>query len=89
MRTQGAGGTLGVVTNRLQGGLVRFHRASSAGTLGVVCLATAMLMLEIAVVNTALLVGAALAAAGALASAALLTGLRNEPASSELAPNPA
>lgn len=68
---------------------MRFHRVSSAGTLGVVCLATAMLMLEIAVVTTALLVGAALAAAGALASAALLTGLHTEPASGELAPNPA
>jgi EmrB/QacA subfamily drug resistance transporter len=33
---------------------MRFHRFSSAGTLVVVCLATAMLMLDIAVVNTAL-----------------------------------
>jgi EmrB/QacA subfamily drug resistance transporter len=33
---------------------MRFHRFSSAGTLAVVCLATAMLMLDIAVVNTAL-----------------------------------
>jgi EmrB/QacA subfamily drug resistance transporter len=33
---------------------MRFQRFSSAGTLAVVCLATAMLMLDIAVVNTAL-----------------------------------
>jgi EmrB/QacA subfamily drug resistance transporter len=33
---------------------MRFHRFSSAGTLAVVCLGTAMLMLDIAVVNTAL-----------------------------------
>lgn len=33
---------------------MRFHRFSDAGTLAVVCLATAMLMLDIAVVNTAL-----------------------------------
>jgi EmrB/QacA subfamily drug resistance transporter len=33
---------------------MRFQRFSSAGTLAIVCLATAMLMLDIAVVNTAL-----------------------------------
>jgi EmrB/QacA subfamily drug resistance transporter len=33
---------------------MRFHRFSRAGTLAVVCLATAMLMLDVAVVNTAL-----------------------------------
>ena len=33
---------------------MRFQRFSSGGTLVVVCLATAMLMLDIAVVNTAL-----------------------------------
>ena len=33
---------------------MRFRRFSGAGTLAVVCLATAMLMLDIAVVNTAL-----------------------------------
>ena len=33
---------------------MRFQRYSNAGTLAVVCLATAMLMLDIAVVNTAL-----------------------------------
>jgi EmrB/QacA subfamily drug resistance transporter len=33
---------------------MRFHRFSPGGTLAVVCLATAMLMLDIAVVNTAL-----------------------------------
>lgn len=33
---------------------MRFQRFSSAGTLAVVCLATAMLMLDIAVINTAL-----------------------------------
>jgi EmrB/QacA subfamily drug resistance transporter len=33
---------------------MRFQRFSSAGTLAVVCVATAMLMLDIAVVNTAL-----------------------------------
>src|SRR5690242_7819386 len=54
MRMQRAGGSLGVVMNRLQGGLMRSHRFSSAGTLAVVCLATTMLMLDIAVVNTAL-----------------------------------
>jgi hypothetical protein len=39
--------------------------------------------------HTALLVGTGLAAAGALASAALLTGLRNQTSTGELAPNPA
>jgi hypothetical protein len=108
---------------------MRFQRFSSVGTLAVVCLATTMLMLDIAVVNTALpkiaadphsgltgiqwlvpaaaalghgsseayvagmhtalLVGAALAAAGALASASLLTGLRNQTPTGELAPDPA
>jgi EmrB/QacA subfamily drug resistance transporter len=33
---------------------MRFHRFSNTGTLAVVCFATAMLMLDIAVVNTAL-----------------------------------
>jgi EmrB/QacA subfamily drug resistance transporter len=33
---------------------MRFHRFSSTGTLAVVCLATAMLMLDVAVVNTAM-----------------------------------
>jgi predicted MFS family arabinose efflux permease len=43
----------------------------------------------VAGMHTALLVGAALAAAGALASAVLLTGLRNQAATGELAPDPA
>jgi EmrB/QacA subfamily drug resistance transporter len=42
------------MTNRLEGAVMGFHRFSSGGTLAVVCLATAMLMLDIAVVNTAL-----------------------------------
>jgi hypothetical protein len=43
----------------------------------------------VAGMHTALLVGAALAAAGALVSALLLTGLRNQTPTGELAPNPA
>jgi EmrB/QacA subfamily drug resistance transporter len=42
----------------------------------------------VAGLHTALFIGAALAATGALASAVLLTGLRNRAATGELAPNP-